>query len=398
MSRLKYISLFTHTYLTDMFPVIFITLFLNVHNGKEALIIPFITIVLSVLLISFFIISRFKPIRIYFMLPVVLIIALALGFNWLAALLIAYLPIWRLEYLHDDVNNTFSNITLIVTFILLIAVNLLTTEATLTYSTHFHLIFLSLLIFFFVGRIIIHLIGNGYPIQKNLYIFSVLSSLFILIGGSIGLIYHYIVFAAKYIVVSLLNGFIFLLRPFFHMLENIEIEHPELEENKLPESGDAENIQQKFNQESAASQIPVDTIMTVLFVIALIAVFYVYYSKRNQPSAERGSSIMGNSTSIVHSKRALAHEKKKAPENRVRKVYFEFEKWLASKNMGRYHNETIAEWIQRHDLFEIIDKQRLSIYMETRYRDKEVTDEDYRKYKENISLIKDDIKKYIKDH
>ncbi|AKG72942.1 DUF4129 domain-containing protein [Salinicoccus halodurans] len=398
MKRLKYICQFSHTYLTDMFLLLFIVLLLNVHNGKEALILPFITLVVLMMIVSFFIVSRFRPVRIYFMLPVVLIVALGFGFNWLAALLVAYLPIWRLEYLHDDVDNSFSKVTLIVTFLLLIATNVLTTEATIAYSPYFHLIFLSLIIFFFTGRIIVHLIGNGYPTHENCYMFTILSAPFILIGVFLGLMYHYIVFAAKYTVVLLLNGFIFLLRPFFHMLENVEIELPELEKENVPEGREGEEVQPEFDQTSAFSQMPADTILATLFIIAVIAVLYVYYKKRNKPSVGKNNGEMNSSASIFHSKNKIKREIAKAPDSRVRRVYFEFEKWLASKNLGRYHNETITEWIQRLGLNEIIDKERLSIYMETRYRDAEVTDDEYRRYKENIRSMKKDITTYLKNH
>lgn len=398
MSRIKYLSQFAHTYLTDMFLLLFIVLFLNVHNGKEALILPFTFIVMMMMIISFFIVRHLRLGSIYFMLPVVLIIALMLGFNWLAAVLIAYLPILRLEYLHDDADNVFPHVTLIVTFLLLIGTNLLTTEATIIYSMHFHLIFLSLLVFFFVGRIIVHLIDNGYSKSKNIIMFSAASGIFLLIGIFIGWVYHYIVFAAKYIIVMLLNGLIFLLRPLFNTLENIKFEPPQLETDEENEVEEGEELQQSFEQESALSQMPLDTIMAILFITAVITGLYIYYRKREQLSAVQEAGTAKPSASKFHTERKSAHEKLKAPDDRVRKVYFGFEKWLAARNLGRYHNETITEWIRRLNLEEIIDQERLGIYMETRYRDTDFTNEDYQKYKENIQLMKKDILEHFKSH
>lgn len=398
MSRIKYISQFVHTYITDMFLLLFIVVFLNVHNGKEALIFPFITIVLLMMIMSFFIIRRFRTAKIYFMLPVVFVIALAFGFHWLAALLIAYLPIWRLEYLHDDVDNTFSKVTLIFTFLLLIGTNVLSTEATIDYSTYFHSIFLTLIIFFFVGRIAIHMIDNSYSKRENFYMFISLSGVFVFIAVFIGTIYHYIVFGAKYLIILLLNGFIFLLRPFFSLLENIELEHPDLEEAELTESQEGEETRPEFDQESALSQMPIDIILAVLFITAVIIALCIYYKKRNPPAAGKNNREKHSSVSIIRSKRKTEHEKTKAPADPVRKVYYEFERWLASKNLGRYYNETITEWSRRLELDEIIDKERLKIYMETRYRDMNITDEDYRMYKKNIQLMKKDIAEHLKNH
>ena len=65
--------------------------------------------------------------------------------------------------------------------------------------------------------------------------------------------------------------------------------------------------------------------------------------------------------------------------------------------MGRYRNETITEWIRRLDLDKIIDQKRLQIYMKARYRDTNTTDEEYRKYKGNIQLMKKDITQHLKN-
>ena len=397
MNRLKYTVQFAHAYLTDMFLLLFIVLILNVHNGKEPMILPFFIIIVLTMILSFVIVRRFKPGRIYFILPAVLAICLALDFNWLSALLIAYLPVWRLEYLHDDVNNTFPEITLIVTFLLLISTSILTTESTVSYSLHFHLVFLCLLIFFFIGRIIIHLTGNGYSKLQNLYIFIVLSGVFILLGVSFGLVYNYVVFGIKYIVVLLLNGFIFLLRPIFSIFENIEFELPKMEMEEKVNTEEEEELQQNFNQDSTLSQIPVDTVLGILFAAAVIIGLYIYYKMRNQPSIENMEEEMNASASIFQAKHEVKNRKARAPEDRVRKVYFEFEKWLASKNMGRYRNETITEWIRRLDLDKIIDQKRLQIYMKARYRDTNTTDDEYRKYKGNIQLMKKDITQHLKN-
>lgn len=99
------------------------------------------------MVVSFVIVRHFKLGRIYFMLPIVLIVSLLLGFNWLAAVLVSYLPVLRLEYLHDDVEDQYAAVTLISTFLLLLGVNVLTTEATDAYAATFHMIFISLVVF-----------------------------------------------------------------------------------------------------------------------------------------------------------------------------------------------------------------------------------------------------------
>ena len=65
--------------------------------------------------------------------------------------------------------------------------------------------------------------------------------------------------------------------------------------------------------------------------------------------------------------------------------------------MGRYQNETIPEWITRLGLTDIIDKQRLTTYIETRYSDTKTADRDYHIYKENIKMMKKEINEYLKE-
>ena len=65
--------------------------------------------------------------------------------------------------------------------------------------------------------------------------------------------------------------------------------------------------------------------------------------------------------------------------------------------MGRYQSETIPEWADRLELTDIIDKQRLTTYIETRYSDMKADDRDFRIYKENIRMMKKEIDEYIKE-
>src|SRR5699024_8943025 len=133
-----------------------------------------------------------------------------------------------------------------------------------------------------------------------------------------------------------------------------------------------------------------------LFIIAVIAVLYIYYKKRKQPQTDKTGREQGFPASTSVTSQRAKPVQIYVPEERVRKVYFDFEKWLAAKDMGRYQNETIPEWADRLELTDIIDKQRLTTYIETRYSDMKADDRDFRIYKENIRMMKKEIDEYIK--
>lgn len=396
MSSMKYISLLSHTYLTDMFLLCFLVLYLNVHNGKEPLIIPFATIVLLIMVLSFFIVNHFKLKAIYTLVPLILIPALFLDFHWVSALMISYLPVLRLEYLHDDAENSFSNITLSVTFILLIGTNTLPTEATLDHQIYFHFILICMLLFYFTGRITVYLMDNQFTFTKNLNILLICSGILIALGTALGLVYHYIIFGMKYIVMLLLNAFVFLLRPFFNVLENVEFETPELPAEGQDTVQDEETLQEQHEADAAVTAIPVETIMGIIFLIILIIAIYIYYKKREGPVSGKEKQRTETTVTITNEENRTVGRNVKAPEGKVRKVYFDFEKWLAQNGMGRYHNETINEWIRRLNIDGIVDRNRLKVYMEARYSDTSANENEFNQYEENIQMMKKEIKAYKK--
>ncbi|MFB9860220.1 hypothetical protein ACFPFV_08395 [Salinicoccus siamensis] len=394
MNRLKYAFRLAHIYFIDMFPLLFVIVLINIHNGKAPFVLPFVAITVAALAVSFLIAGRIDMNRLYFMLPVLFVAAFLFGFNWLAALLTAYVPILRLEYLHDGSDNDPSPAALITTFLLLIGTHLIGTSEALAHTQLFHGIFLTLLLFFFIGRLVIHLIGNGYAAKRNISILLMAAGTFVVLGGVFSLIYNYAAFAMKYLVVLLLNGMIFLLRPLFNALEEVELEMPKMEsEEESAEEG--ESVQEQLDQGASFNHVPFDTIMMILLAAVIIVGLYIYYKKREQPTVEDSSAHTSANASVSHSALPI-QDKMKAPDDRVRKVYFNFEKWLASKGMGRYRNETIEEWIDRLKLDTLIDQEQLDTYMETRYRSQDATPQDYKAYKDNIRMMKKAINNHVR--
>ncbi|TVT28174.1 hypothetical protein FO441_07110 [Salinicoccus cyprini] len=395
MSQSKYYFSFFHAYATNMFLLYFVVLFINTHNGKTPSTLSFILLVIAILLCGWCVVHYFSLRYIYILLPIILAAALMLDFHWLSALLVSYLPILRMEYLYDDLEATMADLSIIITFLLLIAVSVFQTEATSEYMTLYHILLITQILFHFVGRIIYLLFDNAYSWRRRSIIFLTCFSVFITLGVALSFAYRYAVFAAQYIVFLLLSVTVFILRPFFSFLETVELEMPDLPDSETTEQQGEEQTE-IIQEESLSSNYPFDSILMILLVLLLGAGLYYYYRKRSQPSEQHKAAGNNSRFNTVDTIRKEKSRKAEVPHNKVRKLYFEFERWLASKGMGRYRNETIDEWIGRCQLQDIIESSTLETYRRTRYMSKEVPNDEYKVYRQTIEKMKKEIINDIK--
>ncbi|WP_342388288.1 hypothetical protein [Salinicoccus bachuensis] len=396
MSRTSYYFSFFHSYGTTLFLLYFIILFLNTHNGKPPLLLSYVVIVLTIMAVSWIIAHYFRLRYIYVILPLVLVTAVMLGFHWLSALLLSFVPILRIEYLYDDIEDTLAAPSIITTFLLLLGVNILGTGADSTLLAAYHLLFISQVLFYFIGRIVFLLLGSPDVRVGKFTVFLSLSGIFITLGVILAAAYRYAVFSLQYIVVVLLGGMVHILKPFFSFLEDVDFEPPRPPDSETPDQTEGEESVEMVQTESTTSQIPVDTITTFLLILIIGIVIYYYYRKREAPTEQKTENSQSNGATAAHYSGMKDYAKPEAPKNKVRKLYYNFEKWLASKGLGRYRDETIEEWILRCRLEEIIDSDKLEIYRRTRYMDQDTSDADYRKYKHAIDHMKTAIMRNMK--
>ena len=71
-----------------------------------------------------------------------------LVFHWLSALALSFVPILRFEYLYDDIEDTLAAPSIIITFLLLLGVNILGSGADSSFQTEYHLLFISQVLFY----------------------------------------------------------------------------------------------------------------------------------------------------------------------------------------------------------------------------------------------------------
>src|SRR5699024_12555476 len=96
---------------------------------------------------------------------------------------------------------------------------------------------------------------------------------------------------------------------------------------------------------------------------------------------------------FANTTKTYKQENKKAPADKVRRMYFNFEKGTSSKGYGRYKDETIEQWFSRLSLEEHISISKLQYYQKMRYKDKVLTDEEFKLLKNYIKEFKDILSK-----
>lgn len=388
MSLLKYHTSFLSVYLVEMAFILMIYLFLNIHNAADDRnnVLIFLIVVLVHYVISHLLLIKFPSKYIYFLTPVTFIILMFTGDYFLSALLISTLPVWRLEELHYSVSDTLAPLSILTSLIWLILITMLSTAQVDENLSTFNIIFVIAVIGYIVSKFISLAMDSGYGLSSYLKVVSIFTAVFLALSFSIGYIYKFIIFGLSYVVIFLLNAFVFLLRPVFAFLENVELDYPEnLLEEEDTELDGYESPEEVVSSTNQTLSIPFGPIIIIAIVIALIVFIYLYFKKRDIVTEEKSAAYKHT---FADRTKTYKPRNKKAPADKVRRMYFDFEKWASAKGCGRYHDETIEQWFSRLSLDEHISISKLQYYQKMRYKDQVLTDEEFKLLKIYIKEFK----------
>ena len=393
MSFLKYHTSFLSAYLVEMAFILMIYLFLNIHNvdGDRNHVFVFLAVVLAQYVISHLINMKFQEKFIYILVPATFIILMFTGDYFLSVLLISTLPVWRLEQLHYRISDTLAPMAILASLIWLIIITMLSTAEVDANLSTFNLIFVIAIMGYILSKIVSLAMDSGFGLPSYLKVISVFTAIFLAGSFFIGYIYKIIIFGLSYLVIFLLNAFVFLLRPVFAFLENVELDYPEgLFEEEETELDGYESPEEVVSSTSQILNIPFGPIIIAAAVIAVILFIYFYFKNRDVVTDEESAS---RKNTFADKTKTYKHENKKAPADKVRRIYFDFEKWSSSKGYGRYNDETIEQWFSRLSLEEHISISKLQYYQKMRYKDKVLTDEEFKLLKNYIKEFKDILSK-----
>ncbi len=386
-------------YTVTAFMWLLIVVTLNLLNGLDANALSYALIVIGILIsYNFFFTDKGRRF-IYVLLPVSFVLMWFLDYHWLAALIGAFLPIVKLEYLHHDEQASRPEMSIVLSFVIIMTLNFVTFDIIADYMKWLYLIVIGQVVYYFVGRFIVLMYKNGRETLDNIKIFSTGIFTFIALGLAFGLSFRYIIHYATYVVLFLINGFIFLLRPIFDSLENVELNYPEMEEDDT-ELGEGEVPQEEIMEtpNEMSLNMPFELIAVIALIVIVVVLLVIYFMRRGDLSRTTTKDAASNTVKHVTPIKTKHRFKNAAkPDDKVRQVYFEFEKWLAENNIGRYHNETISDWLKRYDFVDIIDPTDFDTYRKTRYYGERVNEDEFKQFVNRIDTIKTDITRtYLK--
>ncbi|MCD2138475.1 hypothetical protein [Salinicoccus halitifaciens] len=395
MSRIKYHASFLHAFLVEMALLLSVYLFLNIHNlpGDRNHVLFFLAVVLSQYIAGHLIAARLPVKYIYLLVPITLAAALFSGDYFLSALLISTIPVWRLEQLHYSLDESVAPGTVIAGLLWLIIITMISTPETGAHIDTFNIIFIASLAGYVAGRILTLALDSGYGKRPFIRLTSFFILAFITLSIVLMQVYRFAVFTLSYAVIFLLNAMVFMLRPFFDFLEGVELDYPE--DAFQEEEAELDGYQTPDEVTSEAGQvlgIPFGMIILTLVAAAVIFAVYSYFRKREARTREM--HVQETPHTVDH-KPVSAPASKKAPPGKARRMYFDFEKWAASKGYGRYTDETIEQWFKRLRLHEHTSISNLGHYQAMRYKDKELTHEELQFLKSCIKEFKDIIHKKV---
>lgn len=390
MNKMKYHSMFIFYYTVEMFVPLFIGISINIHNtsAHESHLLPLVSILSLLLVMSHFIAGKWQLSYIYFLVPFGIILLMLTGSYWLTAFLIAGYSVWTLEQMHDNINNHYNNLMLVIMLLLLLVINLIPSDIITMHYQLLHFIAAGMFVFYFLGRIIMLMAGSSYRAGSRLRVL-VMSSL-VLLGSAVlfTAVYNYIVFGIQTLFIFMLNGFVMMLRPFFSFLERVEFKFPEMEQEQMEVNDEGDAVEESFEGTAAISDVPVMTILLVLAAACIAVFLFMYFRKRSLPVKEN-RAVQTYKTAVTDN---IPEEKRtesvSQPDSRVRKQYYAFEKWLAKKELGRYHGETVSEWAERMNIRSESNKEMIDLYKKYRYDSQELTADEFNEFKIMIKSLK----------
>lgn len=382
---------FIHHYLTHSFTILLGVVLLNLLNLKDAHVLSYTLIVVGIMIMYGLFFRQKGRKFMYILIPIAAIIMFVLDYFWLSIIIGAVLPIIKLEYLHHDEDSSRPEIPLLISLLIALTLNFVAFTELNDYWGLIYGIVIAQFLFYFVFGLIVLIYKNGEPALNNVRIFLYSSLLLFGLTGLFILAIRHIIYYGTFVLVALVNAFIFLLRPIFDTLENVELSYPEMPEetetDELQERGDAHD--EEMRNQDLTSNIPIEWIMLGIFVAIVAVVIVLYFLKRGDLTKKEKRKVVKNTSTRVERKKHKRRAKDiAAPEDKVRHEYFNFEKWVAERGLGRYDDETIDDWINRMEFNNIIKPTDFDVYRETRYLSKEVSEEDYRDFKANIERIK----------
>ncbi|WP_442593870.1 hypothetical protein [Neobacillus sp. D3-1R] len=242
-----------------------------------------------------------------------------------------------------------------------------------------------------IGSYLQHFEGN--KVNRNISGMASALGIAILLTGIVTILLPIVKWLFKNIFegVALLLGI--LLTPLFKLIESIGV----LQLNLISQPMDEfEKVEISKHKRSLGEELVVNMPIWVWIVLLILLLLTTWYFIRKMRMVHEKSDVEMVSLEIEHSPSLLREQRKRrffrepAPQEYLRKLFYQLQVYAEKQGMGRYHHETIREWFERVGF--PMDEELFLAYENVRYGGMIIPKDDAKKYELIIQDIKNDLK------
>lgn len=355
---------------------------------KELPIFPFIVLVATAIIFYEPFIQKFKTEKVGILLiPIIGLVGISVGFHFFFAFLISTIIFWRVLSHNKDNDPNEMNL-FIITFIVGVVFFLY------FFFTGKNEIFLIITFFQFFLIVLLKMLKLAFQSSKSstnkvtqmkwqLGSFAALGGITLIAIFSYQMIHTVVVsiFKLVFYVVWLLGV------PFVYLasLFNFELRRRGPEEEAGFYSGPESDL--TLDEATAAN---FDILLWIAGGAILIVILYIIFRKSG--SLILREYIQTNDQEELSSFSQDDHKKgwfrSSRPKNEIRRLFYDFEKYMAKKGHGRSYNETVEDWFARVNADEELKRVVALTYRSVRYGDKQISSEEKNRYRQALKEIK----------
>ncbi|GAA0450659.1 hypothetical protein [Alkalibacillus silvisoli] len=339
---------------------------------------------------------------VYAAIPIVLITGLWFGFDFIYALIIAIVTVVRIENRYIKPDQDVEEVTLMATFIMSIGAFTILYSTSEGFSVYFLILFIVQLFVWLGGRLIYYYLRDEQTVKnsisKKVYLILVSLGFLAVVSYVLYVIYPYIKYGLGYLFYWGLYAFAWLMSPIFNMLESLELDPPEIEGTDSEMEFGEDEFDQREPSTFASSLVEYINYFIVLLILVGILFAYLYYRNRLKMHQDNVRTSYDDVEKNQSEGRKFFKRQNKStrPNHRVRKAYYDLEKWAAKQGVGRREYETIEEWIERLGVGAEVNQSMINIYKLVRYKEKLDLDYNEAEYLNAVKRLKEILKKKVR--
>lgn len=258
------------------------------------------------------------------------------------------------------------------------------------------------MIFILSGRMLKDILMNSKDHQltlRDVRLPVMISSFLLLIAVLGATMFNIVKQGTIFLVTIITKGITFLFYPLFMFFEGLEIKP---QKNNGREEGQTTFLDQlRDNQQEQLAESNIVEILMLVFVGIILISLLIYFIRKKisvSPHSEDEKQRIFTRESIKENgfkDQIFSNFSRNKPVHKIRKLFFDFERFALKKSLGRKSDESILEWFNRLGLQDKAEEMA-NLYRKVRYGHIELTEEETRIYESKIKGLKAEINHILK--